>query len=69
MSMKNSNDSSWDFFNFLNFFIVLICLHVFCRHNRARCPPTRLVYGHKTKRDGTVACETMEQVNASWFVL
>ena len=30
------------------FFIVLIRLHVFCRHNRARYPPAGLACGHKT---------------------
>jgi len=38
------------------FFIVLISLHGFFWHNRARYPPTRLACGHKTwnmKRDGT----------------
>jgi len=53
MSMKNSNDTSWEF---INFFIVLLCLHGFFRHNRARYPPTRLVCAHRTwnmKRDGT----------------
>ena len=31
------------------YFIVLICSHVFCRHNRAHYPPTRLTFGHKHK--------------------
>jgi len=33
------------------FFIVVICLHVFCRHNRARYPLTRLDDGHKTQSE------------------
>jgi len=34
-----------------NFFIVLICLHGFFRHNRARYPPISLACGHKTLSD------------------
>ena len=65
MSLKNSNDTSWEFFLLLSFF-----LRGFFRHNRARYSPTRLACGHKTwSKTVRVILKCWSRWMRLWFVL